>query len=69
MPRDAGEEQDARALLWSGILLLPRAAVQFAILCEIFDGVAALSSAVRDLAPPAHALNAGDAWRDEQQDL
>ena len=46
-----------------------RVATQFAIFLELFAGAAALSAAVRDLAPTAHVLSAGDAWRDEQQDL
>ena len=49
--------------------LVSRAATQVAVFFELFAGAAALSAAVQDLAPSAHVLKAGDAWRDEQQDL
>ena len=53
----------------AGARLVARVAVQCAIFFELFAGAAAFSAAVKDLAPTAHVLNAGDAWRDSQQDL
>ena len=49
--------------------LASRMTPQPAILLEPFTGAAALPAAAWNLAPSAHVLSAGGAWRGEQQDL
>ena len=49
--------------------LASRMTPQLAILLEPSTGAAALPAAAWNLAPSAHVLSAGGAWRDEQQDL
>ena len=50
-------------------LLASRMAPQPAILLEPSTGAAALPAAAWNLAPSAHVLSVGGAWRGEQQDL
>ena len=49
--------------------LVARVVVQCASFFELVAGAATPSATVKDLAPTAHVLNAGDAWRDSHQDL